>query len=258
MEPAIGREVVAGVHLPEVKAVSHPQELVRRFMQAAIARGSQLIAHEVQAIARESGRTGVLAAGSHYRFDKVVLAGGLWSRRFFRDLDVTVPMAAERGFHFQMTGFGNLLGRPVSFIDRRVVCSPMLEGLRLTTGAVFGGAKAAPEYRLARRIFDRAKHLIPALHDFTGREWSGFRPSTPDSVPIIGVSQTMPDVIIATGHGHGGLCLSGVTGRLVTMLANGTLEPGELAPLSPNRPISPSNDMKLAMSPLRLARHSLD
>ncbi|WP_371915937.1 FAD-dependent oxidoreductase [Pseudomonas sp. B19(2017)] len=50
----------------------------------------------------------------------------------------------------------------------------------------------------------------------------GFRPSLPDSLPVIGVSPNEPRLIHAFGHQHLGLTLAGVTGQLVSQLIEGT------------------------------------
>jgi D-amino-acid dehydrogenase len=48
-----------------------------------------------------------------------------------------------------------------------------------------------------------------------------FRPSLPDSLPVIARSPRHPSVFFAFGHGHLGLSLAAVTGRLVAELASG-------------------------------------
>ncbi|WP_371823355.1 NAD(P)/FAD-dependent oxidoreductase [Paracoccus sp. Z118] len=46
-------------------------------------------------------------------------------------------------------------------------------------------------------------------------EWMGFRPSTPDSLPVIGASPQGNEVVHAFGHGHLGLTLSAITALMV-------------------------------------------
>jgi D-amino-acid dehydrogenase len=63
----------------------------------------------------------------------------------------------------------------------------------------------------------------------------GQRPSTPDSLPVIGPSPQSPQVIYAFGHGHLGLTQSATTGRLVADLVAGRLSAGDLAPFGIGR-----------------------
>jgi D-amino-acid dehydrogenase len=81
--------------------------------------------------------------------------------------------------------------------------------------------------RVSRRL---VKDLGPA-----GRTWLGFRPSMPDSLPVIGRSPSDPQVIHAFGHGHVGLTLGGITGRLVAELASGLPPSTDLTPFAAHR-----------------------
>jgi D-amino-acid dehydrogenase len=63
----------------------------------------------------------------------------------------------------------------------------------------------------------------------------GFRPSLPDSIPVIGRAAASPHVIYAFGHGHYGLTQSAATGALVADLVAGRQPPIDLKPYAPNR-----------------------
>ena len=47
----------------------------------------------------------------------------------------------------------------------------------------------------------------------------GYRPSLPDSLPVISNSPKVPHVYFAFGHGHLGLTYGPLTGRLIADLA---------------------------------------
>ena len=49
----------------------------------------------------------------------------------------------------------------------------------------------------------------------------GFRPSMPDSLPVIGPSRLGADVLYAFGHGHIGVTLAPITARIVTDILAG-------------------------------------
>ena len=63
----------------------------------------------------------------------------------------------------------------------------------------------------------------------------GPRPSTPDSLPVIGAHPKHPDVLFATGHGTLGLTLSGITSEIVGDLAAGRVPNFDLAPYRSGR-----------------------
>jgi D-amino-acid dehydrogenase len=57
----------------------------------------------------------------------------------------------------------------------------------------------------------------------------------PDSLPVIGPSPRDPRVVYAFGHGHVGLTLAGITGRIVADIVSGRQAPIDIAPLRPDR-----------------------
>ncbi len=73
---------------------------------------------------------------------------------------------------------------------------------------------------------------LPATPD---QEWLGFRPTLPDSLPVIGYSGDSQNVLLAFGHQHIGLTLAGITGKLIAELVNGEQPSHNIAALSPRR-----------------------
>ena len=70
--------------------------------------------------------------------------------------------------------------------------------------------------KLTRAAID----LCPDLKSATfGRMWSGLRPGTPDSLPILGNDPTWKGLIHATGHFRNGILLSALTGKMIAELA---------------------------------------
>jgi D-amino-acid dehydrogenase len=63
----------------------------------------------------------------------------------------------------------------------------------------------------------------------------GYRPSLPDSLPVIGRSATAPNIIYAFGHGHLGLTQAAATGRLVRDLVAAQSPAIDLSPFNPRR-----------------------
>ena len=60
-----------------------------------------------------------------------------------------------------------------------------------------------------------AARYLPGLRAEGGTRWMGHRPTTPDSLPVIGRSPRRRDVLYAFGHGHTGLTFGPTTGRLI-------------------------------------------
>jgi D-amino-acid dehydrogenase len=66
-------------------------------------------------------------------------------------------------------------------------------------------------------------------------DWVGSRPSTPDSLPVIGRAPSVRNVIYAFGHGHLGLTFGAVTGSIVGQLAQDEAPNLDIAPYRPDR-----------------------
>jgi len=83
------------------------------------------------------------------------------------------------------------------------------------------GLHAPPDERRAKVLVDHARRLFPDLQPGEVRYWMGFRPSTPDSLPILGPVAAHPGLYLAFGHGHFGMSGGPPSGRLLARLILG-------------------------------------
>lgn len=78
------------------------------------------------------------------------------------------------------------------------------------------------EHAILARMLQRAKRYMPAIGRLQAlRCWTGFRPATPDKLPLIGPSPGQDRVWLATGHEGLGITTSLATGQLLTDLMLG-------------------------------------
>ena len=126
------------------------------------------------------------------------------------------------------------LNRPACPTSRGFYLCPMQGRLRVAGTVELGGLTApASPHRIAKLV-EGARAVFPDL-GAPDREWMGFRPSMPDSVPVIGPSRAGAEVIHAFGHGHIGLTLAPITARLVAALVAGRAPDLDLRPYLPSR-----------------------
>jgi D-amino-acid dehydrogenase len=107
--------------------------------------------------------------------------------------------------------------------------------LRCAGTVEFGGLKAEPDYARADVVLRQAKELLPGLRDEGVERWMGYRPSMPDSLPVISVSPRFRNVFFGFGHGHLGLTQSASTGRLLADLVAGRAPVIDVAPYRADR-----------------------
>jgi D-amino-acid dehydrogenase len=236
LEPALSAKAHAARLVREVTFVSDPYVVTRAVFDAALARGAQFRRAQVRGI-RDGGATVSLALGdgSSLDADRVVVCGGAWSRTLAASLGDRIPLDTERGYNVSFPGV-RLMDRPVSYEGYGFVTTPLDTGFRVGGAVEFGGLQAAPNHARTRALHTRARAFIPELPAFeSGQQWMGFRPSMPDSLPVIGPSTATPRVIYAFGHGHYGLTQAPLTGEIVAALIQGIPSPIDPTPYRPNR-----------------------
>jgi D-amino-acid dehydrogenase len=85
-------------------------------------------------------------------------------------------------------------------------------------------------------MVQRLTRFLPHLQaEPVAKRWMGFRPSIPDSLPVIGPAGKDRRVIYAFGHGHYGLTQAAITAQVVANLVE--RKPGgiDLRPFLPQR-----------------------
>jgi D-amino-acid dehydrogenase len=231
-EPCLAPHVEAGIWLPDVATVRDPLALTEAVAARFVALGGTLLRGSVGALHREGSRLRAVATGAgDVDAELFVLAAGAWSARFARELGARVPLAAERGYHVMARGGNAPVRQPLMLVERRVVVSPMAGGLRLTTLAEFADPDAPPDHDRAARAFAGAENAIPGVTGGIETRWMGPRPSTPDGLPVIGRAPRAENVILAYGHGHLGLTMAALTGRLVRRCIDGGELPDFVSPV---------------------------
>ncbi|MCU0884934.1 MAG: FAD-dependent oxidoreductase [Beijerinckiaceae bacterium] len=235
MEPAI-RDVFAGALFHADSAhISDPLWLTTALFEAAIARGANSLPATVRALSAD-GKPAVLTDGGVIEADAIVLAAGIWSRTLAAGLGDKTPLDTERGYNVSFKGVTGLTSRPIAFKDHGFIINALDSGIRIGGAVEFGGLKAKPNHARTRALYEKCSRFISGLPDFgSGDVWMGFRPSLPDSLPVIGPSRASPRIIYAFGHGHLGMTQSHVTAGLVADMIAGRKTSFDATPFSAQR-----------------------
>jgi len=239
LEPALAPLERHGILFPEAMHIDSPALLMQRMFAAALRQGAQHSrAQAVQLKADGPGAKLELqsanSAPQSLRARQVVIAAGAHSLALARQAGESVPLDTERGYHVEYALDSVPIRRPVCPVARGIYATPMTGQLRVAGTVEFGGvARPANPKRWA--LLDRgARELFPSLPR-PSSQWLGFRPSLPDSLPVIGRARDTPGVMLAFGHGHLGLTLAAVTAELVAAELAGHADAKTLAPYSPRR-----------------------
>ncbi|MCP1455399.1 MULTISPECIES: NAD(P)/FAD-dependent oxidoreductase [Pseudomonas] len=221
LEPALAGRSVAGLLFPESSHMDDPKLFIEALAAPLVAEG---VLRKATVIAIKRAANGLhlhSADGQQYLADRVVLCGGAWSGVLAAQMGDRIPLDTERGYHIEFDLPDTLLNRPCCPVESAFYMTPMAGRLRVA-GTVELGSIHDPANP---RRFDYLEHHVRrvlGLREPVARRWLGFRPSLPDSLPVIGPSPNEPRLIYAFGHQHLGLTLAGATGQLVTECIAGT------------------------------------
>ena len=236
MEPALSPAIKHAVFAPDCLQIADPLVLTQRIAEGFVRAGGTMLRESVSDIDIGPGgpRRVITETGAH-DVDRLVLAAGAWSRKLARRLGARVPLDTERGYHLMLPKPGIDLRVSIIAGERKIAITPIGDGIRLAGTVEFGGLRRPPDYRRARIMAGMAKELIPDIDTDGAAEWMGFRPSMPDSLPVIGRSPKYGNAYFAFGHGHSGLSMGALTGSLIADLVMGRTPPIDLSPYRADR-----------------------
>ncbi|MCQ4633324.1 FAD-binding oxidoreductase [Shinella sp. CPCC 100929] len=235
LEPALGPLVACGLLTPQWGQISDPKVILDGLRTWLISQGVTFLCENVERIIPEQTRVVAHTASGDLQFETLVIAAGAWSAQLLAHLGDRVLLESERGYNTTIKDAPVTLRREIIFADRKFVATPLSSGLRLGGAAEFGGLSAKPNMKRCQALLTLAAKYLPGIKGCTGSQWSGHRPATPDSLPVIGRSYRSSRVIYAFGHGHLGLTQAATTGKLVSQLVSGTAPSIDLTPFSANR-----------------------
>jgi D-amino-acid dehydrogenase len=196
-------------------------------LAAAVLEKARHIRAQADRLERRPDGVVIEGPGLHLHARRVVIAAGAHSRDLARQAGDRIPLDTERGYHVEWDMAAPLLSRPACPTARGFYFCPMAGRLRVAGTVELGGLSLPPSPHRIAQLVTGARAFFPDLPQ-PDREWMGFRPSIPDSLPVIGPSVGGGEIILAFGHGHLGVTLAPVTARIVTDLVTGR-DPGRVA-----------------------------
>ena len=234
-EPILGANIQCLATLKGHGHILNPGAYMADLARVLEDEGGTYACAEVTDITLESGRvTQVETDTAPLPCDAAVLAAGIWSKPLLRKLGIKVPLETERGYHLHFSNPSQTVRNPMMVAKGKFAVNPMENGLRCAGTVELGGIEKGPSKAPLALIHKHVKRTFPALTYSHFEEWMGFRPSTPDSLPLIGeIGQT--GVHAAFGHQHIGLTAGPKTGRLLADRLSGRHPNIDMAPYDANR-----------------------
>lgn len=169
------------------------------------------------------------ADGKTLEADYAILACGAETPRLARTIGAKLAILPARG-HSATLSLKDSLRFPLLLAEAHLVVTPMPTRVRMTGGLELGSREPVPDgKRLARMALDAGRYLAKASPRYLD-PWVGFRPLTPDGIPIVGSLTGAPRIIVASGHGTLGMTLAPATACAVRRILEGGQGPAALSP----------------------------
>ncbi|MCU1721383.1 NAD(P)/FAD-dependent oxidoreductase [Pseudomonas sp. 5P_5.1_Bac1] len=228
--PQLSEHLLGGLFFPATGHFLDPHQAVEALFDAATAAGVQFVQRDVQGGQLKADGVALRTEQGELVVPRVLIACGAHSAHLTEALTGTrVPLDTERGYHLMLPREHDRLPFAVTSLERKFIMTPMSGGLRLAGTVEFAGlqrpanmARAWQLQRLSQGLFKRELNAEAAT------PWMGFRPSLPDSLPVID-RVCEGRVLLAFGHQHLGLTQAAVTAEMVAALA-GSATPATALP----------------------------
>ncbi len=232
LEPGLANSTGGGAWFPDSRFLGDPGAMCQKILDAFLDAGGEFVSGWVDGISRKPDGVKVsLQDGKQIDAGTVVLSAGAQARELAAQVGDKIPLISERGYHLEYLCDKPLLNRPVCFTQGGFYMCPMEGRLRVAGTVELGNTNPkASQHRLD--ALDRGvRRFFPDLPP-PDKSWLGFRPSVPDSRPVISASKHGNDVIYALGHGHIGMTLAPITADIVHAIIAGREPPVPIAPYS--------------------------
>lgn len=216
-QPGLGSKVAGGWWYPEDGQVDNRQ-LMKALLQAAHTLGVDMREGvTVEAFEHRGGRINrVLTSAGSFEAQTYVLATGAWSNQL---LPLPVHPVKGQMLSVQMPREGHQLPLQRVLYGQDIYLVPRQDG-RLLIGATVEAVGWMPHNTPAgiQSLLNKGIRIFPQLQNWPIEElWWGFRPGTPDELPILGPGHC-ENLVLAIGHYRNGILLAPATASLIADL----------------------------------------
>ena len=235
LEPNLDLSEGGASFFPDGAYMNDPGKMVKLILDSAINKGCQIINQTATRVERVNDGIKVYLDNQPTMMTKqLVVAAGAYSKKFAQQAGDKIPLDVERGYHVEYDMAEPVLNRPCCYAAGGFYMSPMSGRLRVVGTVELGGLSPKISQHRIEYLEKGARLFFPTLSN-PSRTWLGFRPSIPDSKPVISQSSKGNDIVYAFGHGHIGLTLAPITAEIVESILTNTKTPISISEFSATR-----------------------
>jgi D-amino-acid dehydrogenase len=151
--------------------------------------------------------------------DAYVLALGPQSAQLVKTAGITLPIYPIKGYSITVPATDQAPQVSITDTDHKMVYCTLGDKLRIAGIADMVGDNETTDPRRIEQLIRTAQQRFPQAGDYSRilHQWSGLRPATPNSIPLIGRS-TLENLFLNTGHGMLGWTLACGSGAVIAAL----------------------------------------
>lgn len=168
--------------------------------------------------------TSIQSKNTTYKADTFVLATGA-NTLLAKKLDLNLMLTPAKGYSITFKIPEELKPKKVvMFHDLFIIATPRENDMRITSKLELGTNDATIDQN---RIDSILKNLAPHTRPFTPIEpklWTGFRPLTPNDMPLIGRDEKYKNMVYAMGYGWLGMTFGPALGDILSHLITNDLD----------------------------------
>ncbi len=167
--------------------------------------------------------TSVRTSRADYQADAIIMALGSYGAPLLKKLGIALPVYPAKGYSITIPADPLAAAPTLSLIDDecKLVYSRLDDQLRVAGMAELAGYDLKIDARRAALVSEQAYGLFPQLYCAAETNvWTGLRPQTPDSVPVLGPAR-FENLLLNTGHGTLGWTMAAGSARLIADLVGG-------------------------------------
>lgn len=182
-----------------------------------------LLGQSMDGFVIEQGQiAGVRVGGKVLKADKYVLAFGSYSRQTLQQLDIDLPVYPVKGYSLTVPLVNPALAPQSTVLDEsyKIALTRFDQRIRVGGMAELAGYNTRLDPRRRATLELVVNELFPGGDVPKATFWTGLRPMTPDSTPIIGATR-YPNLYLNTGHGTLGWTMACGSGKLIADLIAG-------------------------------------
>ena len=162
---------------------------------------------------------GVVVDGKVLTADRYVLAFGSYSRDFLKPLNLDLPVYPVKGYSLTIPIVDPAFAPQSTVLDEtyKIAITRFDERIRVGGMAELSGFNHGLNENRRATLQMVTQDLFPGGDMQQATFWTGLRPMTPDSTPIIGATR-FSNLFLNTGHGTLGWTMACGSGKLISVL----------------------------------------